>query len=220
MNDAPLQRGRFYIHKYIKERFDLLNYFEKFNSINYGDQVKQKNNLSYLPWAIAWGELKKVYPMSYYTVYENPDGWMYFTDGRTCWVKTGVTAVFDDGTSLEHIERLPIMDHRNQPIPFEKVTASDANKSIQRSLTKACARHGIGLYVYQGEEASEELQKLRREVIALAKKKITAGAAREAINAAVSDANDGNPNPNAINSVSVCEAVLAALESIETKKGK
>lgn len=196
------------------------NYFIDFNSKDYGKQVKDKNNLSYLPWAIAWGELKKIYPKSYYTVYKNPEGWIYFTDGRTCWVETGVTAVFEDGSELEHIEHLPIMDHRNQPIPIDKVTSSDANKSIQRSLTKACARHGIGLYVYAGEESSEELQKMKREVINAAKKKIAAGASRDAVNAAVASANGGNQNPNSITDVDVCEAVIANLEAIVTKKTK
>ena len=77
-------------------------------------------------------------------------GWNYFTDGRTCWVKTGVTI---DG--LEHIEYLPVMDMRNQSIPYERVTSFDVNKAIQRSLTKAVARHGLGLYIYAGEDLPE-----------------------------------------------------------------
>jgi RecB family exonuclease len=71
----------------------------------------------------------------------------YHTDGRTCWVKTGVTI-----NGLEHIEYLPVMDYKNNSIPLAKVTSTDVNKSIQRSLTKACARHGLGLYIYAGED--------------------------------------------------------------------
>ena len=74
----------------------------------------------------------------------------YHTDGRTCWVKTGVTI---DG--LEHIEYLPVMDMRNASIPVERVTSFDVNKAIQRSLTKAAARHGLGLYIYAGEDLPE-----------------------------------------------------------------
>ena len=44
------------------------------------------------------------------------------------------------------------MDTRNQSIPFERVTSFDVNRSLQRSLTKACARHGLGLYIYAGED--------------------------------------------------------------------
>ena len=88
--------------------------------------------------------MKDAYPESYYTVYENPEGWNYFTDGRTCWVKTGVTIV-DGEQSVEMIEYLPIMNFANKSIPLKDVTSYDVNKAIQRSLTKACARHGLGL---------------------------------------------------------------------------
>jgi hypothetical protein len=57
---------------------------------------------------------------------------------------------------IEHIEYLPVMDFRNASIPVEKVTSFDVNKAIQRSLTKAVARHGLGLYVYAGEDLPEE----------------------------------------------------------------
>ena len=56
---------------------------------------------------------------------------------------------------IEHIEYLPIMDYKNNSIPLEKVTSTDVNKAIQRSLTKAVARHGLGLYIYAGEDLPE-----------------------------------------------------------------
>ena len=58
----------------------------------------------------------------------------------------------DGDFRLEHIEYLPVMDFRNASIPAERITSTDANKSIQRSLTKAVARHGLGLYIYAGED--------------------------------------------------------------------
>jgi len=123
------------------------NYFEKLQEINVNDKVEKKNGLTYLPWAYAWGELKKLHPTANYTIYENKDGWNYFTDGKTGWVKTGVTV---DG--LEHIEYLPIMDNKNKSIPLDLITSFEVNKTIQRSLTKAVARHGLGLYIYAGED--------------------------------------------------------------------
>jgi hypothetical protein len=139
-----------------------MNYFEALNQINVSDKTEQKNGLTYLSWAWAWAELKKRHPLSYYTIYENAQGWNYHTDGRTCWVKTGVTVVdktFTDAPLiLEHIEDLPVMDYRNNSVPAEKVTSTDVNKAIQRSLTKACARHGIGLYIYAGEDLPEQEQ--------------------------------------------------------------
>lgn len=130
------------------------NYFTELNSVNVSDKVEKKNGLSYLSWAYAWGELKKKHPNATYTVYENAQGWNYHTDGRTAWVKTGVTV---DG--IEHIEYLPIMDSRNRSIPLEAINSFDVNKAIQRSLTKAVARHGLGLYVYAGEDLPEETAK-------------------------------------------------------------
>lgn len=126
------------------------NYFIELNSINVSDKTEKKNGLTYLSWAWAWGEVKKQFPNATYTVYENEQGWNYFTDGRTGWVKTGATV-----NDIEHIEYLPIMDYKNKSIPLEQITSFDVNKTIQRSLTKALARHGLGLYIYAGEDLPE-----------------------------------------------------------------
>lgn len=125
--------------------------FAVLNAINCNEHTEQKNGLTYLSWAWAWQMVKKHFPDATYTVYERPDGCPYWTDGRTAWVKTGVTI-----QGLEHIEYLPIMDLRNNSIPVEKITSFDMNKAIQRSLTKAAARHGLGLYIYAGEDLPEE----------------------------------------------------------------
>ena len=135
-----------------------MNYFERLNSVNVNDMTEKKNNLTYLSWAHAGRELKKLYPRSYYTVYQNDLEWNYFTDNRTAWVKTGVTVVTDD-FEVEHIEYLPVMDYRNKSIPADLVTSFDVNKAIQRSLTKAVARHGLGLYIYAGEDLPDESDK-------------------------------------------------------------
>ena len=126
------------------------NYFCSLNSINVNDKTEKKGGLTYLSWAWAWGEVKKLFPEATYTIYEASNGWNYHTDGRTCWVKTGVTV-----NGIEHIEYLPVMDNRNNSISADKVTSFDVNKAIQRSLTKAVARHGLGLYIYAGEDLPE-----------------------------------------------------------------
>lgn len=128
----------------------MANTFEKLNAVNVNGKTEKKNGLTYLSWAWAWAEVKKVDPQANYTVYESADGWNYHTDGKTAWVKTGVTI---DG--VEHIEYLPVMDYKNKSIPLELITSFDVNKAIQRSLTKACARHGLGLYIYAGEDLPE-----------------------------------------------------------------
>jgi hypothetical protein len=124
--------------------------FDTLNGINVNDKTENKGNLTYLSWAWAWSEAKKQYPSMTRQVYENEQGINYMTDGKTAWVKVGVTI---DG--LEYIDYLPIMDFRNKSIPLDSVTSFDVNKAIQRSTTKALALHGLGLYIYAGEDLPE-----------------------------------------------------------------
>ena len=141
-----------------------MSVFETLSVINVNDKTEKKNGLTYLSWAWAWGEAKKKYPEASYTIYENNVGWNYFTDGKTCWVKTGVII-----EGLEHIEYLPVMDYRNKSITLDNVTSFDVNKAIQRSLTKALARHGLGLYIYAGEDLpdGEEEPKVDKKIMNL-----------------------------------------------------
>lgn len=139
--------------------------FGKLAAVNCNEHIEKKNNgkveLSYLSWAWAWHYIKSRFPNAFYTIYERPDGVPYWTDGRTAWVKTGVTI-----EGMEHIEYLPIMDYRNLSIPLDKITSMDMNKAIQRSLTKAAARHGLGLYIYAGEDiplSEAEAKELEKE---------------------------------------------------------
>ena len=134
--------------------------FETLNGVNVNDKIEKKGTLKYLSWSYAWGEVKKKFPDANYTVYENADGWNYFTDGRTAWTKCSVTI-----SGLEHIEYLPVMDARNQSIPLEKVTSTAVNKTIQRCITKACARHGLGLYIYAGEDLPESPKEQKPDTI-------------------------------------------------------
>lgn len=125
--------------------------FKELNAINVNKMTEKKGNLTYLSWAFAWQEVKKLCPDMNRTVYENAEGNNYHTDGRTAWVKVGVTIA-----GIEHIDYLPIMDARNNAIPVEKVTSFDVNKAIQRSTTKAIGLHGLGLYIYAGEDMPED----------------------------------------------------------------
>lgn len=127
------------------------NYFAQLNSVNVNDKTEKKGKLTYLSWAWAWGEVKKRFPDATYTIYENADGLNYHHDGKTAWVKTGVTVC-----DIEHVEYLPVMDYQNKSIPIERITSFDVNKTIQRSLTKAVARHGLGLYIYAGEDLPDD----------------------------------------------------------------
>ena len=125
--------------------------YENLSSINIKDKIETKGKMDYLSWANAWQLLKQNYPEATRVVYEDPQtGWNYFTDGRSAWVKVGIKV-----NDLEHIDYLPIMDFRNNAVPIDRVTATDVNKTIQRSTAKAIAMHGLGLTLWTGEDVPE-----------------------------------------------------------------
>jgi hypothetical protein len=150
------------------------NSFEILNDINLVAKTKAKMGLSYLSWAYAWGELLKNFPDAFMTVYTDNYDWEetvtkteadgttttfkktghreipYFNDGRSAYVKVGVT--IDD---KEYVEIYPIMDNHNKSLDINLVRSTDYNKAIQRAFVKACARHGLGLYIYAGEDIPE-----------------------------------------------------------------
>lgn len=148
--------------------------FETLNSTDLSEKSKEKNGLTYLSWASAWAEVKKLFSNAQYTIhpqvmdeYGNTRFW--HDDGSTGWVEVSVTI-----NDLTYTEVLAIMDYRNKSIPADQITSVDANKSMKRCLVKALAMHGLGLYIYQGEELPEEVSKiaeLQEEITELAKKK-------------------------------------------------
>lgn len=163
-----------------------LNIFVTLNDIDVTDKTKEKNGLTYLPWAAAWSEVKKLYPDAEYEIipqiidqYGNTRFW--HDDGRTGWVMVSVTI---NGRTLT--EPLPIMDFKNKAIPADDITSVEANKAMKRCLVKACAMHGLGLFVYLGEELPETASKildLQATVRDLAKRKsaLSEKAAEEAV---------------------------------------
>lgn len=136
--------------------------FETLNAINVNEHTDKKGNITYLSWSDAWSELKKHYPDANFKIYEHETQFgacNYFTDGRFCWVKVGVTI-----GDMEHIEELPVMDYRNAAVPLNQVTSVDVSKSIKRCLTKCIALWGLGLYIYRSEDVPDpEAEKKRKE---------------------------------------------------------
>lgn len=155
------------------------NYFLDLYNVNVNDKTKEKNGLTYLSWASAWAEVKKAHPDASFKYHEqvisydeNGNPWLtryWFDDGKTAWVKVSVTI-----NNITHTEILPIMDFKNKPILAENVTSMDANKALKRCLTKCCGLHGIGLYIYRGEDLPEETKEsnaLQTDVMELIQKK-------------------------------------------------
>lgn len=205
------------------------NYFKQLYDIDVRGKTKTKNNLAYLSWAAAWSEVKKIFPDATFKIYEQQikiketvdekiiEMEIYrpwFDDGSTGWVKTGVVI-----NGIEHIEELPIMDFKNKSIAASNITSSDANKTIQRSLTKACARHGLGLYIYEGEELPEEtkeINNLQAEIMDIIKKKtLLSPEAKEKVAATCKSADENaNGDPRLIEDVEVLKTLKNRLKAI------
>ena len=109
---------------------------------------EKKGQFTYLSWAHAWSLLKKTCPDARYGVTKAEDGSPFFVTECGYFVDVWVEV---DGISLSQIH--PVLDNRNQPI--EKPNAFQMNTSLQRALAKAIALHGLGLYIYAGEDLPE-----------------------------------------------------------------
>jgi hypothetical protein len=115
---------------------------------NVNDHVEKKNGLSYLSWAWAWAEAIKADPKATFVV-NMFDGKCYMDINGTGMVWVTVT-MFDKPMTCQ----LPVMDYRNKPIPNPDAFA--VNTAIMRCMTKALALHGLGMYLYSGEDLPEE----------------------------------------------------------------
>jgi hypothetical protein len=115
---------------------------------NVNDHVEKKNGLSYLSWAWGWAEALKADSSAKYEV--------QFFDGKPFVDINGTAMVFVTVTMFGKPMtcQLPVMDYRNKAIP--KPDAFAVNTAIMRCMTKALALHGLGLYLYSGEDLPEE----------------------------------------------------------------
>lgn len=119
--------------------------------INVSDRTEKKNGLTYLSWAWAWATVLEVDPTANFEVEQfthpdNPNLRLPYQDiGGSCIVWVSVT-IFSKTVKVQ----MPVLDYRNKCIPAPN--AFDINTSIMRCLTKGIAMHGLGLYIYAGED--------------------------------------------------------------------
>lgn len=120
------------------------NYFARLNAINVSEHIEKKGGFSYLSWPFAVAQLRLADPSATWEV-RRFDGKPYLLCEAGVFVEVAVTV---QGVTLSQIH--PVLDGRNRPIP--EPTAFDINTSLQRALVKAIALHGLGLYIYAGED--------------------------------------------------------------------
>jgi len=120
--------------------------------INVNDHLEKKGNLSYLSWAWAWAEVLKIDPAASWVAHEWNDRPAMFLPDGSAMVKVSVTVKGDTKLCV-----LPVMDNRNRAI--QNPDAFAVNTAIMRCLAKAIAMHGLGLYIYAGEDLPEAEKK-------------------------------------------------------------
>lgn len=113
-------------------------------ALNVNAHTEKKGNLTYLSWAWAWAEAIKADPAATFTV-QMFDGSPLCRIGKTALVFVTVT-LFGKPLACQ----LPVMDNRNKAI--QDPDAFAVNTAIMRCMTKALALHGLGLYIYAGED--------------------------------------------------------------------
>jgi len=116
--------------------------------INVNAHTEKKNGLTYLSWAWAWAEVLKADPTATFHV-EQFNGMPYMDVNGTGMVWVTVNMLGNSHTCM-----LPVMDYRNKPI--QHPDAFQVNTAIMRCLVKAIALHGLGIYIYAGEDLPEE----------------------------------------------------------------
>jgi hypothetical protein len=124
----------------------------EFLKINVNDHLEKKGNLSYLSWAWAWAEVLKIDPAASWVAHEWNDRPAMFLPDGSAMVKVSVTVKGDTKLCV-----LPVMDNRNRAI--QNPDAFAVNTAIMRCLAKAIAMHGLGLYIYAGEDLPEAEKK-------------------------------------------------------------
>jgi len=115
------------------------NPFVKLAAVDVSKHIEKKQNLSYLSWPFAIDQLMRNDPSANWE-FHTPE--MY---GETMMISCTVTAF---GKPIKM--HLPVMDHRNQAI--KNPGAFEVNKNMMRCLVKAIACHGLGLFIYAGED--------------------------------------------------------------------
>ena len=122
--------------------------------------IEKKNGLSYLSWAWAWTEALKADPSANFNVES-----FTYDDVTLPFMKIGDTAMVWVSVTMFGQRRtcmLPVMDHRNKPIP--KPDAFQVNTAIMRCMVKALALHGLGLHIYAGEDLPEMVDQNTGEI--------------------------------------------------------
>lgn len=148
--------------------------WETLSKVDVSDHTEEKNGLTYLSWAWAWGEVKNNFPQAKYVKHiwntetyldnpDRPDRGLPFTKDEHGYAYVAVTVRIGED---EQTEIMPVLNYSNKAV--QNPDSFQVNTALQRCLAKCCAMHGLGHYIYAGEDlpqgVEEKGEKLEKSV--------------------------------------------------------
>jgi hypothetical protein len=135
--------------------------WETLSKVDVSDHTEEKNGLTYLSWAWAWGEVKNHFPKakyvkriwtteSYFDDPDRPDRGLPYTKDEHGYAYVAVTVFIEED---EQTEIMPVLNYSNKAV--QNPDSFQVNTALQRCLAKCCAMHGLGHYIYAGEDLPE-----------------------------------------------------------------
>jgi hypothetical protein len=138
--------------------------WETLSKVDVSDHTEEKNGLTYLSWAWAWGEVKNNFPQAKYVKHiwstetyldnpDRPDRGLPYTKDEHGYAYVAVTVRIGDE---EQTEIMPVLNYSNKAV--QNPDNFQVNTALQRCLAKCCAMHGLGHYIYAGEDLIEGVE--------------------------------------------------------------
>ena len=129
---------------------------ETLSKIDVSKHTEEKNGLTYLSWAWAWGIVKQHYPLARFqkNLFDSTNTKMPYMIDPSGFAFVSVTVFIEDE---EQTELLPVLDFANKPVA--NPNSFQVNTALQRCLAKCCAMHGLGHYIYAGEDLPQGVEK-------------------------------------------------------------
>ena len=130
--------------------------WETLSKVDVSKHTEEKNGLTYLSWAWAWGIVKQHYPLARFqkNLFDSTNTKMPYMIDPSGFAFVSVTVFIEDE---EQTELLPVLDYANKPVA--NPNSFQVNTALQRCLAKCCAMHGLGHYIYAGEDLPQGAEK-------------------------------------------------------------
>jgi hypothetical protein len=130
--------------------------WETLSKIDVSKHTEEKNGLTYLSWAWAWGIVKQHYPLARFqkNLFDSTNTKMPYMIDPSGFAFVSVTVFIEDE---EQTELLPVLDYANKPVA--NPNSFQVNTALQRCLAKCCAMHGLGHYIYAGEDLPQGVER-------------------------------------------------------------